>query len=63
MFWGSFVEREPATHRSNMAQIFDWTIEGKLSAHVHHVFPLAETAAALGVLARREAKGKVLVRV
>jgi NADPH2:quinone reductase len=34
-----------------------------LSAHVHHVFPLAETAAALGVLARREAKGKVLVKV
>jgi NADPH2:quinone reductase len=63
VFWGSFVEREPATHRANMDQIFAWTKEGKLSAHVHHVFPLAETAAALGVLARREAKGKVLVKV
>jgi NADPH2:quinone reductase len=63
VFWGSFVEREPATHRANMDQIFAWTKEGRLSAHVHHVFPLAETASALGVLARREAKGKVLVKV
>ena len=63
VFWGSFVEREPATHRANMDQIFAWTKEGKLSAHVHDVFALADTAAALGVLARREAKGKVLVKV
>jgi NADPH2:quinone reductase len=63
VFWGSFVERDPQTHQANMAQIFAWTIEKKLSAHAHAVFPLAETAAALGVLSRREAKGKVLVRV
>src|ERR1700722_273077 len=31
VFWGSFVEREPATHRANMDQIFVWTKEGKLS--------------------------------
>ena len=62
VFWGSFVERERETHRANMAQIFAWTIEGKLSAHIHAVLPLAETAAALGILIRRQAKGKVLVR-
>jgi len=63
VFWGSFVEREPETHRANMDRIFAWTKEGKLSAHVHGIFPLAETAEALGVLARREAKGKVLVKI
>jgi NADPH:quinone reductase len=63
VFWGSFVERDPQTHQANMAQIFAWTMEKKLSAHAHAVFALAETAAALGVLSRREAKGKVLVRV
>ncbi|MFI5014132.1 MAG: NADPH:quinone oxidoreductase family protein [Hyphomicrobiales bacterium] len=63
VFWGSFVERDPQTHQANMAQIFAWTMEKKLSAHAHAVFPLAETTAALGVLSRREAKGKVLVRV
>ena len=63
VFWGSFVEREPETHRTNMDRIFAWTKEGKLSAHVHGIFPLAETAEVLGVLARREAKGKVLVKI
>ena len=29
VFWGSFVEREPATHRANMDQIFVWTKEGE----------------------------------
>ncbi|SEC41474.1 NADPH2:quinone reductase [Rhizobiales bacterium GAS191] len=63
VFWGSFIERDPAAHRANMAQIFAWTAEGKLSAHVHAVFPLEQTTQALGVLSRREAKGKVLVKV
>ena len=63
VFWGSFVERDRKAHQANMAQIFAWTMERKLSAHAHAVFRLAGTAAALGVLSRREARGKVLVRV
>ena len=63
VFWGSFVERDREAHQANMANIFAWTMEKKLSAHVHAVFELAETAAALGVLSRREARGKVLVRI
>jgi NADPH2:quinone reductase len=63
VFWGSFIERDREAHRANMAQIFAWTQEKKLSAHVHEVFPLAETAAALGQLIRRQAKGKVLVKI
>jgi NADPH:quinone reductase len=63
VFWGSFVERDPKAHQANMAQIFAWTMEGKLSAHVHDVFPLAKTSQALSVLANRKAKGKVLVRI
>jgi len=63
VFWGSFVERDMEAHRANMARVFSWTLEKRLSAHVDAVFELADTAAALGVIARREAKGKVLVRV
>jgi NADPH2:quinone reductase len=63
VFWGSFVERDNAAHRANMGQIFAWTLERKLSAHIHAVFPLAEAAEALGLLLRREAKGKVLVKI
>jgi len=63
VFWGSFVERDPKAHQANMAQIFAWMREKKLSAHVHGVYELARTAQALGVLAGRKAKGKVLVRI
>ena len=62
VFWGSFVDREPAAHAANMAWLLAHVADGGLSARVDAVFPLAETPAALGVLARREAKGKVLVR-
>jgi NADPH:quinone reductase len=62
VFWGSFVDREPEAHAANMAWLLEHVAAGRLSARVHAVYPLAETPAALGVLARREAKGKVLVR-
>ncbi|MFL5229964.1 MAG: NADPH:quinone oxidoreductase family protein [Microvirga sp.] len=62
VFWGSFVDREPAAHAANMAWLLAHVADGGLSARVDAVFPLTETPAALGVLARREAKGKVLVR-
>ena len=62
VFWGSFVDREPVAHAANMAWLLEHVAAGRLSARVHAVYPLAETPQALGVLARREAKGKVLVR-
>ena len=62
VFWGSFIAREPAAHAANQAQLLAWVAEGRLKARTHAVFPLARTGEALGVLARREAKGKVLVR-
>jgi NADPH2:quinone reductase len=62
VFWGSFVDREPEAHAENMAWLLGHVASGRLSARVHAIYPLAETPAALGVLARREATGKVLVR-
>jgi NADPH2:quinone reductase len=62
VFWGAFVERDPAAHAANMADLLAWVAEGRLSAHVDAVYPLEQTSEALGVIARREAKGKVLVR-
>lgn len=60
--WSVHVEREPALHRAELAQLFDWAADGDISAHVDAVLPLSETAAAIGRIARREVKGKVLVR-
>ena len=62
VFWGAFIAREPAAHVANQAQLLDWVAQGKLQARTHAVFDLDQTAQALHVLARREARGKVLVR-
>src|SRR5580704_11936806 len=62
VFWGQFTERFPEKHRANMAEVLQWASEGKLSAHVHAVYPLEKTADALKALANREAKGKILIK-
>ena len=62
VFWGQFTERFPEKHRANMGEVLQWASEGKLSAHVHAVYPLERIAAALKALANREAKGKILLR-
>lgn len=61
--WGVFVDREPEAHRANQEQLLAWVAEGRLTAKVHGVYPLAGYAAALGILKRREAVGKVLLRL
>ena len=60
--WGVFTEREPEAHRENQRQMLAWVAEGRLTARVHGAYPLADYAAALGILSRREAVGKVLLR-
>jgi NADPH2:quinone reductase len=63
VFWGSWSEREAAAHRANTADLVRWCAEGKLSAHVHATYPLAEAAAALKEIAARKVMGKVVLRV
>ncbi|HZP76862.1 MAG TPA: NADPH:quinone oxidoreductase family protein [Pseudolabrys sp.] len=62
VFWGSFVQRDPAGNRANIAQLAAWCADGKLSAHVHAVYPLKDAAAALKDIASRKVMGKVLLR-
>jgi NADPH2:quinone reductase len=62
VFWGQFTERTPEKHRANMVDVLQWALDGKLSAHVHAVYPLEKIAAALKALANREAKGKILLK-
>jgi NADPH2:quinone reductase len=63
VFWGAFLKRDPARHRANMDDLMRWTAEGRLTAHVHGVYSLEETPEALRVIAAREARGKVLIRM
>ncbi|MFZ0422472.1 MAG: NADPH:quinone oxidoreductase family protein [Xanthobacteraceae bacterium] len=62
VLWGAWVRREPQAQRALMTDIVGWCAEGKLTAHVHAVYPLSETAAALKAIADRKVMGKILLR-
>jgi NADPH2:quinone reductase len=62
VFWGAWMVRDPAAHRANTADLLRWCAEGRLSAHVHAAYPLAQAAEALKALADRKAMGKVVLR-
>lgn len=61
VFWTSFVDREPETHRGNTAQILQWCKDGKIVPHIHETFPLADTAKALELIEGRKVTGKVVI--
>jgi NADPH:quinone reductase len=61
VFWGAWIARDPAGHRANTEQLLAWVAEGKLSSHVHAVYPLSEAAAALKAIAARKVMGKVIL--
>jgi len=54
VFWGSWIERDKAGHRANTEQLLQWCAQGKLSSHVHAVYPLREAADALKAIAARQ---------
>jgi NADPH2:quinone reductase len=62
VFWGSWTQREPAAHRANTADLVTWCAAGKLSAHVHATYPLADVAQALKDIAARKVMGKIVLR-
>jgi NADPH:quinone reductase len=62
VLWGSWTKRDPLAQRALMTDIVHWCAAGKLSAHVHAAFPLAETAAALKAITDRKVMGKIVLR-
>ena len=62
VYWGAWVAREPDAHRTAIAELMEWCAEGKLSAHIHAVYPLAETARALNDIAARKVMGEAILR-
>lgn len=61
VFWGQFFDVEPEAARRNHEQLVSWAAAGKISAPVDRTFKLEEAASALGVIARREARGKIIL--
>ena len=62
VLWGAWTLREPERQRALMTDIARWCAEGKLSAHVHAVYPLAEAASALKAIVDRKVMGKIVLR-
>jgi len=62
VFWGEWVRREPAAHRALMAELANMCAAGKISGHVHAIYPLEQAAAALKAIASREVIGKVILK-
>jgi NADPH2:quinone reductase len=62
VFWGAWTKREPQAQRALMADIVQWCAQGKLSAHVHKIYPLGETAAALKAITDRKVMGKIVLK-
>jgi len=62
VFWGAWIARDLAGHRANTEQLLAWVEQGKLSPHVHAVYPLAEAPTALKVIAARKVMGKIILR-
>jgi NADPH:quinone reductase len=62
VIWGAWVARNPQGQRALMTDIVRWCADGKLSGHVHAVYPLAEIATALKAIADRKAMGKIVLR-
>lgn len=61
VFWGAFLERDMAAHRTHTERLLAWCATGELKPRIHGTFPLNDIQAALGLIKRREAVGKVVL--
>jgi NADPH2:quinone reductase len=63
VYWGAYLQREPAVLRRSFEQLLAWYAEGLLKPHISERLPLERAAEALQRLADREAKGKLVLVV
>jgi NADPH2:quinone reductase len=63
VFWGDFVQRSPAKHRANMAELYAWHAAGKLKPLISERFPLERAGEAISWIADRKALGKIVVEI
>jgi NADPH2:quinone reductase len=63
VFWGSFVDRNPEHHITNMTTLLNWCVDGTIKPHIHDRIGLEDTAVALRAFLNREVKGKIVIEV
>ncbi|MGH6725925.1 MAG: NADPH:quinone oxidoreductase family protein [Pseudolabrys sp.] len=62
VLWGAWTENDIPGYRASTEQLLAWSADGKLSMHVHAVYPLSDAPAALKAIAARQVMGKVILR-
>jgi len=62
VFWGSWSKREPQAQHALLSDVARWAAEGKLSAHVHAVYPLGDIVEAMKLISDRKVMGKIVLR-
>jgi NADPH2:quinone reductase len=63
VYWGEFINRLPARHAANVASLMALYLEGRIKPAISERFPLQRAGEAIGRLATREVRGKVVVMI
>jgi NADPH:quinone reductase len=63
VFWGAYIDRDPATLRAGMEELVGWYSEGALKPHISMTFAMEEVADAMGALLGRRSTGKVVIKI
>lgn len=61
VFWGAWIQRNPAAHRQNTAEFLQWFAEGKINPRISGSYPLEDFVKAYDEIAERRAMGKVVL--
>lgn len=61
LYWGGYLDLDPAALTQSMSQLFDLHARGVLKPHIGYTAELAQAAEALEKLRRRETTGKVVI--
>ncbi|MFO7300091.1 MAG: NADPH:quinone oxidoreductase family protein [Actinomycetes bacterium] len=62
VFWGRFTNEEPERSRENRRKLMEMAASGVVTPRIGHRFTLDEGAAALRMVAGREAVGRVVIK-
>mgnify|MGYP006074143233 CR=1 FL=1 len=60
VFWGRFMQEEPAVQQANIAALWKMFGEGKLKPIIKDVFPIEDYEAGYAAMIERRARGKVI---
>ncbi len=63
VFWGKFAMTFPNENMANTMQLVQWQAEGKINPRIHATLQLEEVSKALNMIAKREVKGKVILKI